>query len=56
MRINVKDLIKILSIFVLIKLAENEDLDIIMIMITIFIATTDRHVYDIWIRNFKKKI
>ena len=55
MRINIKDFIKIFTVFVLIKISENENIELKVSLATVAIAVTDWHIYDIWVKNFKKE-
>jgi hypothetical protein len=46
-RINIKDFIKIFTVFVLIKISENENIELKVSLATVAIAVTDWHIYDI---------
>ena len=55
MRINIEDFIKILTLFILIEMSEKYKIDPTISIITAGLSITDWHIYDIWIKNFKKE-
>ena len=55
MRITIKDFIKIFTVFLLIKISEKQEIDLVISMIIVVISLTDWYIYDIWIKKLKKE-